>query len=139
MLPEDLLYSEDHEWAKIEGNEAYIGLSHLLVKYLGDIVKLELPEAEEELQQTMELGFIAGRKNAKEIFAPLSGRIIEVNEEVVENPKIINDDPCGKGWLLRMVMYDPEERNSLLSLAEYEALWEKSGGSVRDEGEEVGD
>ncbi len=113
------MYSEDHEWVRLEAETAYIGFTLPFVEKLTEVVKLDLPEVGEELIQTIEFGFVEGHRNLKEIYAPLSGKILAINEELLENKRLLLDDPYGDGWLLQMKIYDEEETGLLLNANQY--------------------
>jgi len=127
MLPQELLYSEEGEWVRQENDSVLIGIALPIVEKLGEIIELELPEPGEKIQQTIELGSLEGENNFKEIFAPISGIVEAVNEEVFERPEIVFQDPYEDGWLLKVKVHDEDEFDSLLSSEEMEALLKKNG------------
>ena len=120
MVPSDLKYSRTHEYVKIEGSQAVVGITDYAVNSLGDIVYVELPEVGKVFPKGQEIGIVESVKSVSEIYSPLSGKIIEINKEAVKNPQIISQDPYGKGWLVRIQIEKLEEINSLLSPAAYE-------------------
>ncbi len=140
MLPPELLYSEEGEWVRLENGFAYIGISLPFAERLGRLLEIELPQLGEEIEQTIEMGTIEGERSFKELFAPLSGRIEEVNKEVVEKSELLLQDPYGDGWLLKISILDREELDTLLSAEDMELLIEKihdlEGGEELDEFDE---
>lgn len=122
MIPDDLLYARTHEWARIEDGEAVLGITHFAQEQLGDLTYVELPEVGQALTQGEEMGSVESVKAASELYAPVTGEVIAVNEELADNPGLVNEDPYGEGWMLRVrLSADPEE---LLEAADYERLIE---------------
>ncbi len=120
---DDLFYSESHEWIKEEDDGIYIvGITDYAQEELGDVVYVELPESETSVEQGSEFGSIESVKAVSELIAPVSGEIVEVNEELNTNPELINSDPYGKGWLIKIKINDKKELNNLLSSEEYSDL-----------------
>lgn len=115
---EDLLYTEDHEWLKVDGDEGTIGLADYAQDALGDIVYVELPEEEDEFDAEEALGAVESVKAASDIFTPVSGEIIEVNEELLDSPELINEDPY-ENWLVKIKIADKSELDNLMSSEEY--------------------
>jgi glycine cleavage system H protein len=122
LIPEDLKYTKEHEWAKIEGDIATIGITDFAQSELSDIVYVELPALGEMLEQMQPFGSIEAVKTVADLYAPLSGEVIEVNEELETNPGIINEDPYGLGWMIKIRITNPEEIQNLLSAEEYKKL-----------------
>ena len=120
MIPDDLRYSADHEWVKVEGKQAVIGITDYAQQELGDIVYLELPDVGAEVVMEEEVTEIESTKTTSPVLAPVSGTIIEVNEELRESPQLINEDPYGKGWIAILKMTNPDDLDSLMSAKEYE-------------------
>lgn len=120
MIPDDLRYSADHEWVKVEGKQAVIGITDYAQQELGDIVYLELPDVGAEVVVEEEVTEIESTKTTSPVLAPVSGTIIEVNEELKESPQLINEDPYGKGWIAILKMTNPDDLDSLMSAKEYE-------------------
>jgi glycine cleavage system H protein len=118
-LPEELLYSKEHLWIRVEGDKAVIGVSDYAQEELGVVSALELPDPGDELEQDDSFGTVEARKTVAELYAPVSGVVVEVNTEVVESPEIINDDPYDGGWLLVIEMSDAEELKLLMSADDY--------------------
>ena len=118
-VKENLYYSEDHEWVREEEDCLVIGVSDFAQEELGDIVFVELPEVEEEFNKDDSFGVLESVKAVSDTFIPVSGRIIEVNENLLDNPELINDDPYGDGWLIKVDPADDSELDELLSSEEY--------------------
>jgi glycine cleavage system H protein len=117
--PEDLSYAETHEWAKVDGNVATVGLTDHAQSELGDIVYLELPEAGAELTAGGEFGVVESVKAASDLYAPVSGKVVDVNAAVSQDPGLVNRDCYGDGWLLKVELKDPSEVENLKNAAEY--------------------
>ncbi|MCX7719858.1 MAG: glycine cleavage system protein GcvH [Dictyoglomus thermophilum] len=122
MYPEDRKYSKDHEWAKLEGNIAIIGITYHAQEELGDIVHIDLPEVGKEVKQNEVLAVVESVKSASDVYSPLSGKVIEVNENLKTKPELINEDPYNAGWIVKLELSDPKEYESLLSAEEYKKL-----------------
>ena len=123
MNPSDLKYSKEHEWVRIEAEGvALIGITAFATEQLGDVVYIDLPPAGTELKQFDKLGEIESVKAVSDIYSPISGRVIERNEEAIEHPEFVNDEPYGKGWLLKVAVKDASELDTLLSAQAYEEL-----------------
>lgn len=123
-LPENLKYTKDHEWALIEGDIATIGITDFAQKELGDIVFVEIETVDETLAQEEIFGTVEAVKTVSDLFMPLGGEIIEKNPALEDSPELINKDPYGEGWMIKVKMLNPAEANNLLSAAEYKALIE---------------
>ncbi|MFO7767557.1 MAG: glycine cleavage system protein GcvH [bacterium] len=121
-FPSDLKYTKDHEWCRIEGDVAVVGITDFAQSELGDVVFLELPDVGTETVQDEEFGTIEAVKAVAELYAPLSGEITEVNEDVVDEPEKVNEDPYGEGWMIKIKMSDGSEVENLLDAGAYEAL-----------------
>lgn len=120
MIPKDLLYAKSHEWALIEGDVATVGITQFAQEQLGDLTYVELPEVGDTFEAGNEMGTVESVKAASEIYAPVSGEVIEVNAALADAPETVNQDPYGEGWLLKFkISSDPE---NLLSADEYEEL-----------------
>ena len=124
-IPNDLYYTENHEWISIDGKEAVVGISEHAQEELGDIVFVELPSVEEELDQFEEFGVIESVKAVSDVFMPVSGVIVEVNEDLMDEPEKINEDPFGSGWLIKVEIKDKGELDELMDSAEYQAFLEE--------------
>ena len=117
---EELYYSKDHEWVKVEGNRALIGISDHAQLGLGDVVYVELPEVDIQLQAGDALGVVESVKAASDIYTPVSGKVLKVNEELVDAPEQINEDPYGS-WMIELELIDSSELEGLLSAEDYKA------------------
>jgi glycine cleavage system H protein len=125
MNPEDLRYHKEHTWAKVSGKKATIGITDYAQNALGDIVYIDLPEVDAAIEINSEIGEIESTKTTSSIISPLSGRVIEVNEELTETPETINEDPYGKGWIAIVEIDDVAEVNDLMDASEYEKYVEE--------------
>jgi glycine cleavage system H protein len=117
--PEDLSYTETHEWAKVDGNVATVGLTDHAQSELGDIVYLELPEVGAEVTAGGEFGVVESVKAASDLNAPLSGKVVDVNDAATQDPALVNRDCYGDGWLVKLELKDPSEVENLKTAAEY--------------------
>ncbi|RAK05444.1 glycine cleavage system H protein [Halanaerobium saccharolyticum] len=118
-VKDGLYYSEDHEWVREEEDYLVIGVTDFAQDELGDIVFVELPEAEEEFEKNDAFGVLESVKAVSDTFIPVSGKVLEVNENLLDNPELINDDPYGDGWLIKVDPADDSELDELLSAEEY--------------------
>jgi glycine cleavage system H protein len=121
-IPQDLKYTEEHEWVRIEGTEAVIGITDYAQGELGDIVFVELPAVGDDVVRMKEFGTIEAVKAVSDIFSPLSGKVIEVNSGLDDDPTVINRDPYGDGWIIKIEARETSELDKLLSAADYKAL-----------------
>jgi len=119
MIPKDLRYSKEHEWVKVEGDEAVIGITAYAQEQLGDVVYVELPPVGQQIQQFKTLGVVESVKAASDLYAPVSGEVLATNQDLAKSPEKVNEDPYQGGWMLRVRLKDPSELNSLLSASEY--------------------
>ena len=119
-VPENLHYSKDHEWVRVEGDVAVIGITDHAQEQLGDVVYVELPKPAEEFAANESFGSVESVKAVSEIFTPVSGQIAEVNDSLNDEPEKVNNDPYNDGWMIKMKMKSPGEVDSLLTAAEYE-------------------
>ena len=119
-VPEDLHYSKDHEWLRVEGDVAVIGITDYAQNSLGDVVYVELPKVGEEFAANESFGSVESVKAVSEVFSPISGTVAEVNESLNDEPEKVNGDPYGNGWMIKVNMSSPGEVDSLLTAAEYE-------------------
>ncbi len=124
MIPEDLKYTKTHEWVKVEGNKAKIGITYPAQEQLHDIVYVELPNVGDEIAKGDNMGVVESVKAASDIYAPISGKVVAVNEEVVNSPELLNQDPY-KNWLVEMEITNPDELDELLSAEEYKKVVEE--------------
>ncbi|MDG1176878.1 MAG: glycine cleavage system protein GcvH [SAR324 cluster bacterium] len=118
-IPKDNLYTRDHEWVRIEGNKAEVGITDHAQTALGDIVFVELPDIEDEIDAGDEFGSIESVKAVTSLFMPMSGRIIAVNTELKDGPEIINEECYDEGWLIRLELSNQDESSELLSADDY--------------------
>jgi len=121
-LPEELLYSEEHEWVKKEGNKVRVGITEFAQDELGDIVFVELPEVGDTLTADEPFGSVESVKTVSELYAPLSGKVVEVNEELDDSPELVNESPYEKAWMVVLEVSDESELDKLLSAAKYKEL-----------------
>ena len=119
-VPEDLHYSKDHEWVRVEGGEAVVGITDYAQNSLGDVVYVELPKAGDEFAANEPFGSVESVKAVSEVFTPIAGAVVQINESLADEPEIVNSDPYGQGWMIRLKMANPGEVDSLLTAAEYE-------------------
>ena len=119
-VPEDLHYSKDHEWVKVDGDVAIIGITDYAQDSLGDVVYVELPKAGEEFSANEPFGSVESVKAVSEVFTPIAGVVAQINESLADEPEAVNSDPYGSGWMIRLNMSNPSEVDSLLTAAEYE-------------------
>lgn len=124
-IKEDLLYTNEHEWVKVEGDIAIVGISDYAQQQLGDIVYVELPEKGKVVKKMETVATIEAVKTAADVYSPVSGEVIEVNSELENKPELINEDPYGKGWIVKLKMTDPDELKELLSAEDYRELLEE--------------
>lgn len=121
-FPKNLQYTNDHEWVKVEDKTAYIGITDFAQKELGDIVYVEIETVGQTLGQGEVFGTVEAVKTVSDLFMPLSGEILEMNPKIESNPELVNSDPFGEGWMIKIKLNNPDELNSILSAADYEAL-----------------
>jgi glycine cleavage system H protein len=120
--PDELMYHREHDWARIEGGEATLGITWFAQDSLGELVHFEPPERGATVSKDAPYGEVESVKAVSEVIAPLSGEILDVNQKVVDAPETVNDDPYGEGWLVRLRLSDPGEAESLLDAAAYKRL-----------------
>jgi glycine cleavage system H protein len=119
MNPDDLKYHKEHMWVKVSGRKTTIGITDYAQDALGDIVYIDLPEVEADVEANSEIGEIESTKATSSIISPVTGRVMDVNEDLSESPEIINDDPYGKGWIAVIEVDDSSELDDLMDAAEY--------------------
>lgn len=124
MYPNDFYYSKDHEWLKIDGENATVGITDFAQKQLGDVVYVELPKPGAQLEFHQSLGVIESVKAVSDIYSPVSGEVIEVNEGLNDSPELVNEDPHNEGWIIRIKVKDKAELEKLMSASEYEKYLE---------------
>jgi glycine cleavage system H protein len=120
QIPDDLHYSKDHEWVRVEGNIAVVGITDYAQDSLGDVVYIELPKVGDEFAANESFGSVESVKAVSEVFSPVSGEVVGINETLNDEPEKVNQDPYGQGWMIRVQMSNPGEVDSLLTAAEYE-------------------
>ncbi|HXQ24047.1 MAG TPA: glycine cleavage system protein GcvH [Candidatus Acidoferrales bacterium] len=119
-FPEDVKYSKEHEWVLVEGGVATVGITDYAQDQLGDIVFVELPAVGDKVSKEDAFGVVESVKAVSDIYAPVSGKVLEVNDDLPENPEMLNEDPYGDGWIIKIEMSDPEELDDLMTATEYE-------------------
>ena len=124
--PEDLLYHAEHDWARIEGDEAVLGITWYAQDALGELVHYEPPDVGATVSRNSSYGEVESVKAVSDLIAPLSGEVLEVNQQVVDAPETVNEDPYGNGWLIRIRMTEAAERDELLSLDDYRKVLDES-------------
>ncbi len=125
MNPENLKYHKEHAWVKVSGKRATIGITDHAQEALGDIVYIDLPDAETTVEANSEIAEIESTKATSSVISPVSGEVIEVNEELSESPEIINEEPYGKGWIAVLEIDDESELDDLMDASEYERYLEE--------------
>jgi len=120
--PDDLKYHKEHDWARIEGDEALLGITWFAQDALGELVHYEAPNEGDTISKDAPYGEVESVKAVSDVIAPLSGEVLEVNKKVVAEPETVNDDPYGEGWLVRIRLTDPGEADSLLDLGAYKQV-----------------
>ena len=120
--PDNLLYTNEHEWIRVEGSEAVVGITHYAQSELGDIVFVELPNTNDEFEKNDVFGTIEAVKTLADLFLPVSGKIVEVNEKIENEPELINSDPYNDGWLIKMSILNPDELDEILKPEDYKKL-----------------
>jgi glycine cleavage system H protein len=124
MYPQDYKFSKEHEWVKVDGDAAVIGISDYAQKHLGDVVYVDLPAVGTKLAAHQTIGSIESVKAVSEIFSPVSGEVIETNAGLTDAPETVNQDPHGQGWILKLKMADKGDLNALMNAADYEKYLE---------------
>jgi glycine cleavage system H protein len=120
-IPENLKYTKDHEWVKIEGDQAIVGITDFAQKELGDIVYVEVNTGESfDMEEVF--GTVEAVKTVSDLFMPVSGEIVEVNADLESSPDLVNNDPYGKGWMIKIKMSNPSDADSLLTSAQYKEV-----------------
>jgi glycine cleavage system H protein len=128
VYPKDLKYTEQHEWVRVDGNQATVGITHFAQDQLGAIVGVGLPDEEADMEKGSELADLDSMKTADQIFAPVSGKIVKVNTALDTQPELLNEDPYGEGWVAVIEMTNLKELDHLMSADEYEAHVAKEAG-----------
>jgi glycine cleavage system H protein len=119
MNPDDLRYHKEHTWVKVSGRKATIGITDYAQDALGDIVYIDLPEVDVEVEINAEIGEIESTKATSSVIAPVSGKILEINEDLAESPEMLNEDPYGKGWIAVIELDEASEAEELMDASEY--------------------
>jgi glycine cleavage system H protein len=120
-FPAGLRYTKEHEWIRVEGSQAYVGITDYAQQELGDVVYVELPEAGGALRSMEPFGVVESVKAVSDLFSPVSGAVTQVNEELFNRPELVNNDPYGQGWMLLVEISDPSQLDALLTAEQYEA------------------
>ncbi|MBI2212735.1 MAG: glycine cleavage system protein GcvH [Acidobacteria bacterium] len=128
MTPKDNRYAKSHEYVHVEGGIATVGITDYAQTELGDVVFVELPQVGSQVEANEEFGNIESVKAASELFAPVSGEVVEVNDELASRPELVNSDPFGDGWMMKVKLSNAEELDALMSAEEYEEYVEKEAG-----------
>ena len=121
-FPNDVKYTKDHEWLRIQGNEAYVGITHFAQSELGDIVFIDVDTEGESLEKEEVFGSVEAVKTVSDLFMPVNGEVLEFNENLEDNPELINSDPYGEGWIIKVSISDSSELEDLLSSEDYQNL-----------------
>lgn len=120
MYPDNLRYTKEHEWVRVEGDTGIIGITHHAQSELGDIVYVDMPKAGTKAEQGKTIGSVESVKAVSDIYSPVSGEVLESNELLTQSPEKLNEDPHGAAWLVKIKLADPAEINSLMSAADYQ-------------------
>jgi glycine cleavage system H protein len=126
-IPAELRYTRDHEWAKREGDRLRVGITAFAQEQLGDVVFVELPKVGARVTARQSFGVVESVKAVSDLFAPVTGEVVEINADLTKSPEIVNQDPYGKGWMILVAPAKPDEWNELLSSAQYEAFIAEAG------------
>jgi glycine cleavage system H protein len=121
-FPKELKYTETHEWIKVDGENAFVGITEFAATHLGDIVFIEIETEGENLEAKEAFGSIEAVKTVSDVYMPVSGEVIEVNQAILDDPALVNKDCYGEGWLIKIKINNPEELNNLLDAKAYEAV-----------------
>ena len=122
MEPQDLRYHKEHEWIRVDGNKATVGISNFAQDALGDVVFIDLPDVGATFAAEAELGEVESTKATSTIYSPVSGSIVQVNQELEEHPELLNQDPYGRGWIAILELSDPAEVETLMTAEQYDAF-----------------
>lgn len=121
-IPKDLKYSQEHEWAKVEGNQVRIGITDFAQSELGDIVFVEFPEVGDQIEANEPFGSVESVKTVSELYAPISGKVVAINEELEDSPELVNESPYEKAWMIVIEPNDLSEVDKLMTADEYETM-----------------
>jgi len=128
--PEDLRYTSEHEWVSVEdGGRVRVGITDFAQDALGDVVYVDLPDVGSEIRGGEPFGEVESTKSVSDVYSPVSGKVVERNDELADGPEKVNDEPYGEGWMVVIEMNDPEELEGLMDAAGYRRMVEESGGS----------
>jgi glycine cleavage system H protein len=133
-FPKKLRYTREHEWVLIEGNQATVGITDFAQHELGEVVYVELPKVGDSVTKDEPFGVVESVKAASDVYAPVSGEVSESNDDLVSSPELINDDPYGDAWLIRVEMSDPSEVEHLMTAQDYKDYVEEEGEAEEEEG-----
>jgi glycine cleavage system H protein len=126
MVPTDLRYTKDHEWVRLDGEHATVGVTDFAANQLGDVVFVDLPANDKAVEQFATFGVVESVKAVSDLFAPIGGEVVEVNAALAEHPELVNSDPFGEGWMIKLKVSDPGQAAGLLEPAAYEQLVSES-------------
>lgn len=121
-FPDDLLYTKDHEWVKVDGKTITIGLTDYAQEQMGDIVYVDLPSVGQELSKEDTFGVVESVKSVSDCYAPTTGKVLEINEGLAENPAMLNEDPYGEGWMIKIEVKNPADIKGLMKSVAYQAF-----------------
>lgn len=121
-FPDNLKYTKDHEWVRVSGNEAYVGITDFAQGELGDIVFIDINTVGQEIKHGDLFGTVEAVKTVSDLFMPVGGKVLEINPKLESNPELVNTDPYGDGWMIKISVKDPSEVNNLLSSADYKQV-----------------
>jgi glycine cleavage system H protein len=121
-FPSNIKYTKDHEWIRLEGKEAWIGITDYAQGELGDVIYIDVPSVNEQLAKEDTFGTIEAVKTVSDLFLPVSGKVLELNPDLEEHPELVNTDPYGNGWIIRLEVEDSAASDALLSSSEYQQL-----------------
>jgi glycine cleavage system H protein len=124
MYPNDLYYTKEHEWVKVEGDEGLVGITDFAQHQLGDIIFVELPQVGKDLATHQSLGVVESVKSVSDVYAPVAGKVVAVNNELSQTADLLNKDPHGKGWIVRLKINDKKELGGLMKASDYEKFLE---------------
>ncbi len=123
-IPDELRYTDDHEWLRLEGEEGVVGITAYAATELGDVVFVELPAVGTQVEKSQSFGVIESVKTASDLYSPLAGEVVAVNERLADKPELVNDEPYGEGWMIRLRLAHPAQAEELHAAAEYARLIE---------------
>src|SRR4051794_3879585 len=122
MVPTDLRYTKDHEWVRVDGDQATVGVTEFAAQQLGDVVFVDLPASGRDVEQHGTFGVVESVKAVSDLYAPIAGEVVEANAALADRPELVNSDPFGEGWMIRLKLADATQLDGLLDAAAYEAL-----------------